>query len=392
MAADVDVTYRQARKQNECLVLINQDVAGLQNSRVDVSQTALSQPGITISFQQKARIDIEELVYIFATGMLDFSLVWKPMDRPDGWIDLVIPEHGEEEGIGETWTTTRAVARAQGTGREITFGSMVSREQSEGHDVGTIDGQTERTQTTEEQGHSSNWGQSTGKSIQRAQETQRAGETQRAREIQRTPELQRASDIQRASNTLSARDRSIVGDEYGQFASETDTTKSATTQGTDTKHEVQRTNRKGRSRRYGEDRKEAHSARTTTTLTDSHAVGGVRSRKKTLTYRHHLLPRTREEWYPQGLLYSIQEQYAMLAKVLRMLGTAELLICWGNEPTRFCRVDEIANPFDGLPAIREWKVQKFKEWLWSVHQCFFTVKGTKKWDVTKEKSAAEKYS
>ncbi len=362
IASDLNVIFRSARKKQECLILINQDVAGLKNDRVDVSQTALSQPGITLSFQQKAKFDIEELVYTFATGMLDFSLVWKPMDRPDGWDDEVIPEYGEEESNGETWNTTRAVATSRGTGREISFGSMIAQEQSSGRDIGVTNGLTNRTTEMESQEHSTNTGQSKSDRIQNVRD-----------------------------NSLNG-NRRIAIDEDANFSSDTDTAKSGTSTGMDRKHEQHRTDRKSQSVKHGQDQKESQSFRTTETATDTQGVGGMRSRKTTLTYRHHLLPRTKEEWYPQGLLYSIPEQYAMVAKELRMLGKQEMLICWGNEPTRFCRVDDFPRAFTGLPSIREWKVKKFTEWLWSVHGCFFTVQEGKKWDRAKEKSAAKKYS
>lgn len=355
LGTDLDEMMKLARKKNRRLIFVNQSVAGLRNSRLDLSQTALSQPGITISFQQKARYDIEELVYTFQTGMIDFSLVWKPMDRPDGWEDRVIPEYGEEEGVGETWNTARAVATARGTGREVSFGSMVAQETSKGRDLGIIDGVTNRTQQSESQERARNTGHDTARRVQ---------------------------DIR---SSAPGNGRRVSVDEIGSTASNTESTSSSHATGTDRKHERQHTQRSSQSVKQGMDRKESHSFRNMLTQTETDSLGGSRTRKNTLTYRHHLLPVTREEWYPHGLLYSLPEQYAMTAKVLRMLGVAEILICWGNEPTRFCRVDQLSKPFDGLSAMKEWKVRTFNEWLWSIHPVFFTVQRITKCDAGKEK-------
>lgn len=332
VGAEMNETLRQARKREQRLILIVQDIAGLRNERFDVSQTALSQPGVTISFQQKGREELEELGYVFGTGMLDFSLIWKPMDRPYGWGQIVIPEYGETRSSGKNWQKQNSFAHTLLSGNEISFGKTTGREQSVGTEKGTSKEKSSQKQLSTSLDHTSKDSHSV---VDRNQ-----GGYDSSREIANSKD-----------NIHSARN------------GETDVEGESTAQ----KHST----KKSQSQRVGTDQRETSKKSVSDAMTQLHGIGGSVQTQYTKTNRVHLLPKTIEEWYPQGLLYSVSEQYAMTAKTLRLLGRGEILICSGNKPTMKVTVDHIPTPFDGLPTFRDIHINKFKTWLSETHKCFF---------------------
>ncbi len=332
LGAEMNETLRQARKRKQRLILVVQDIAGLRNNRMDISQTALSQPGVTISFQQKGREELEELGYIFGTGMLDFSLVWKPMDRPDGWDQIVIPEYSESNIEGRNWNKQDSIAYTLSSGNEIQFGRTTGKDDTSGIEIGTSKGTTKQKQKTNS-----------------FEETTKTGEGTVDKNW---------GGFEESHETIRSNDRHHTTREGESESEGVNTSKN-------------RSAKKSHTERFGTEWRNSRKESESGSLTHIDGLGGSAQKQKTKTHRVHLLPRTMEEWYPQGLLYSFQEQYAMMAKTLRLLDRGEILICSENQPTHKITVDYVSTPFERLPTFRRIAVNNFNTWLSEAHDCFF---------------------
>lgn len=343
LGEDLGMMLARARKRRCSLLLSIQDLSGLRSAFADLRSKGLSQPGVQFTFQQKT--DLDEWADFHATGSLDLSLNWKPMDRPDGyeWHQLVEPSHscgfqqtwsrGESTTFtdGSTWNESAGVSETDGH-REV-----VNRTTSRGTAHGTS------FATNESHGHSS--GESTRKIA---------------------PD--RKDRVKSSGTTASS------GITQGESEQETESESDGFSVGRDHQTGTQRTQGTGvsSSRAQG----------------DTYTDGSSRTVQESWSLRSIPLARHREEWYPSGLLHAIEAQYANVKKVLRSLGNRDILLSVRNKPSVLCKVHRLPDPFCNLPTFGEESTQRFIAWTWENHSCFFVPAETEKWTVPSPRKTA----
>jgi hypothetical protein len=333
---DLGMMLARARKRKCSLILSIQDLSGLRSAFADLRSKGLSQPGIQFTFQQKT--DLDEWADLHGTGSLDFSLNWKPMDRPDGYEWHRIIEPSQSRSTQETWSRggNSTVTDAEGW--------MHSEGESE------TEGQRETVNRTTSRGMSRGTSFATNENYGKS-----SGESTRKRGLDGKEKV-------KSSGTSSS-----SGTTQGESEQETESESDGVSSGWDCQRGIQRTDGSNGSTSH------AHGA----TYND----GGSLTTQESRSLRSIPLARHREEWYPSGLLYPIEAQYAMVRKLLRSLGNREILLSVKNKPSVLCKVHRLPDPFCEIPTFGEESTQRFIEWTWENHPCFFVPSETEKWIV-----------
>jgi len=294
LGEDIGDAYARARKRKLRLILAIQDLTSLKNKQVDITGKVMTMPDLVISFNQKGDQELEHFSKLFATGILDFTQQYRPMDRPDGfdWIRLV----------------ERTFSRTAGSNnsRGLTKTDQVGQSRADG------------TQKTKSRGwaFTDTWN-----------------------------DTDSSSDSAGSSNSESETENSGRGAVFnpggGLYSSLTSDSESES-KGKGKSSTKTHTSTKGNSRARGG----SHGHNTGTSEGESLVLTDNRSVANGVQEQHGVSngvtagasekfvqqPRYREELYAAGLLYSVQEQYAMMQRILRRLGIGQVLLQYHNLP------------------------------------------------------------
>lgn len=316
---------RQARKRNEKPVFCNQDLGGYKDQRTDQRGIMISLPGVVFVCQTTGpKADLDELAHLLGTRSIDYGQNWKPMDRPDGYEILQLPEQGFSHTTRNSTRITDSEGDTVSRKKETSTGSQSGSEISSG----TEEGESRERATQFDQSNSDDQSRSTGTRevddnttrVNDDSRTSRSSFSEGTRESSGT-----RNSIKRGASLKSSESETFVSGVLKAF-----------------------TKTKGRSHEHGHDQGES------------------------LSIRNHLVPRHREEWYSNGLRFPIDAQYSVIKTVLSSLGLGEYLMLCGNHPAISACVPFINRPFDGYARLAEWKVNDLRAKIRSFHPFFFT--------------------
>lgn len=320
----------RARKHRLSMFLSAQSLAGLKDRHTDIEVRALTQPGIHISFQQKA--DLDTWAELFGTGMLNFALNWRPVDRPDGYDWHLVPERSFSHGTQKTWGSGGSMTTTDGQGGSSSTTDSVADGVNHSDSASLADGHT--------------LGRTQGTSLQDASNS---GFSHRGD----TPETFNGGVSRSHGTNESENEQDSRTATSGESDGYTRTVTQGRTSGGNWSHAV------------------AHG--------QTFHEGGAETEQQSLSLRHIPLARHREEWYPNGLIIPLDVQYAAIKKVLRTLGRGEIMVAVKNLPTAIATVHDVPDPFEGRLLWGEAETGYFLRWLWQVHDCFFIPTESEKW-------------
>ena len=141
---DVIDGLAESRKWRLSIALGVQDLSGLSDEHVNMTNKVISQCGVQITFQQKHPDDLDTLGQLFGYPTLDFTELELPTDRPDGYDWEEVEETSLAQQTGTNWSHT--------TSQDKTDGWNVSRTDTKS--AGWSDQQSTTESNT--QGHSHN--------------------------------------------------------------------------------------------------------------------------------------------------------------------------------------------------------------------------------------------
>lgn len=347
----------RARKRKLSLVISIQDLSALKNERTDLRGKALSQPGIHIAFRQKGREELEEFSHLFATGVLDFSVKLRPMDRPDGHDWHVVKERGTS--ITRNRAITNGASEMDTETEGETFGtSMVctasqNRSRSRAISNTFMDTITWQDSDTEQEAFNLS---------KNKQKSQGASNARSWDEHQNLLGIPTAGIGGSHSDTESKAE----GKQFGLSVMRGRTAADGGSRGNG--GGVSNGTQEGEGRAVAIGNSQQVHGSSSKARGKNNSVTNGHAESESTHFRHIPLQRYREELYAEGLKTILEAQYARFKKILRRLGTGEFMIV-GD---------------DGIPAVGRAHfvpdpkfvcVENFKRMVWSWHPCFFVPTG-----------------
>lgn len=272
--------------------------------------------GTHITGQVKDPETLEAMAKLHGLPMLDFTLDWRPMDRPDG----------------HEWH------KVQDKSKSTTRGGMVVN----GNSLVHTNGQTDSASTGNQIGNNWQTGNNWGNQITHSSDTSRQhGGTSRLRE-------------------------GLILDEG---ASETEGTREGRSAGKN----VGGNQSAGGQQSFTEQL--AFAFLNSIANGQMQSSGLSASDSESVSERLVPLQRYKTEWHPNGLLLPLDVQYAVMEKILRMLSVGQFVISTENHPTLLFRAHYVPDPFEGRPKRLEYEVSRLKQWMIEKH-AFFTYVGS----------------
>jgi hypothetical protein len=314
LGADLGKILTRARKRKCSLIYSMQSLSCLKDKFTDITDKAIGQPGIIISFRQRTQLDT--LAEIFGTRSLDFTLNMRPTVLPAGEEIRIVPEHSRSRSTQTRWGLVLGLSGTHALGGSRQAGMNMGSTETDGTSAGLADGQMST------KSHADMFSHEPGKSRRLASDTDSSGQQ----------------------------------------------TSRVATQGTN--HALALSS--GFSMTEGE-----NWMRSLARLF-SQQTGGGETQQESVTYRHMVFPKHDIRWFPNGLLFSLDMQYAFWKRLVTSLGKQEILISIGNLPTMLCRVRDVPDAFEGKPRWRSYITQKFTRELCR-KPCFFVPEGFEKW-------------
>jgi hypothetical protein len=340
MGHEFSAILNGGRKRKICFHIVNQGVASLRNSRIDIANDVF-QCGAVVSGGQPSPFEQDILAPFFTASRMNFSLVQRPMDRPSGHRVVTLPEQSYSRGLhvgqkrsqGAERSLIRKLEVSRGHGKSL--GRQVSHEEAE----------------SEEVSHRRSTGTDTG--VTSASHTGRKS----GNEYTSSNLISGPSKNPIIENKLTNTYRESA--DTGTSEEKSHTEREAVEDGES--HSRRRARRNGLSRERSEEYRRTEGE--AEGETEKWLVGSERTEVfgSSFAMRNHLLPVHREEWYPAGMLYKPDEQVWMFRQILSLLRQREFLIFQRGEPTQVFLADEIPRAFADRPAWGRFQVQKALE-------------------------------
>jgi len=331
LGEDVGNCLNRGRKYGCPLIMTAHGIESLCNRFVDIVDTVLNDTGTVIALQQRTKPNLDELSVLLWTRMLNFQQKFKPMDRPDGYGILTLPEYGEQHGIKTGKTTIEGCETGCGTKEETAKGWSFGVDSQQAQEVGKTRSVTDREQHTDTN-----------------QTSDRSG-------VEFDGEI-----------------------EHFMTGSERSST-NANTKGKDTAIGDNQSFKQAQGQRKGIEAKRINGSSKSRSVKKAVSNETSHFSSRSVNNRNHLLPLHRTEYYPEGLLYSVDEQFWMVKQILQRLDIGEALICSLNYPTAKITIPYLGEPFEGLAKLKHHVVEGFLRWMHSIHPFFFVPQKQRKW-------------
>jgi hypothetical protein len=114
MGEDLAKALKRTRKRGLSIWLGFQDIASMKDEHADMTGQVLSQCAVQISFQQKNPADLDILSKFFGDPNLDFTQLFMPVDRPNGYEWTPVDELSEALTLSKNWERSQGTSDAAG--------------------------------------------------------------------------------------------------------------------------------------------------------------------------------------------------------------------------------------------------------------------------------------
>lgn len=328
---DIDDFLSRARNNKVSCILVAQDLTSFQNRFADITSKAISQPDLHLTGLVRDRESLEKFAHLHGTASLPFEPNMIPMDRPDGYDVVTLPEHTDSNSEADSEDLHQSLAFRFGKNRESSAGSSSGYEFRKGAEEAESHEVTEGT---------------------------RIADSDELAESLGPLEVNEREQITEGDGTVSFRNRKTI---HNEPEGGRRTWKHNKTDVHDEKTGNRSSRSTGHHWKRGKDRRRSKSESRALEAKAGATRGKVKTKQTSLTQRKHLRPRYREEWYPHGLKVSEQTFYSMVMKALTRQGRGEMILRWGHRESIFLNVYKLLDPFDGREKLAAMKIRQLLE-------------------------------